>query len=93
MLYLYTGRRAVPLGTSTPHDIFQTQTPEFMSDALRTIMRTYDVDYVLVSTDLGGFAVRGLVQADPPELRFVGALRQGAVFEPTRRARVAGGSQ
>lgn len=93
ILYLYTGRRAVPVGTSTPHDIFQTQKPAFMSDALRTILRTFDVDYVLVSTDLGGFAARGLVQATPPELRFVVALKQGAVFQPTARAGAAGGSR
>ena len=45
-------------------------------------MRTFDVDYVLASSEYGVLAARGLVQSSPPELRLLGALRTGAVFAP-----------
>jgi hypothetical protein len=53
---------------------------------LRTILRTYDVDYVLASSEYG--TVRGprASQADPPELQMVGALKVGAVFTPVPRS-------
>jgi hypothetical protein len=85
LIYLYTGRRAIPLGTFTPHDHMQKQTPAFMTETLRGILRSYDVDYVLTSTDVGAYAATGLLKADPPELRIVGALKVGAIFQPTPR--------
>ena len=86
LIYLYTGRHAVPLGTFTPNDHMQAQTHEFMSETLRGILKTYEIDYVLTSTDVGAFAAKGLLQASPPELKFVGALKVGAIFTPTPRS-------
>ena len=82
LIYLYTGRRAIPLGTFTPNDHLQAQTREFMTATLRDILRSYDVDYVLASTDVGGFAASGLMKQNPPELRMLGALKIGAIFQP-----------
>ncbi|HEX9563199.1 MAG TPA: hypothetical protein VF981_04480 [Gemmatimonadaceae bacterium] len=84
LMYLYTGRRAVPNGTFTPQEYLAPQTPAFATETLRTILRTYDVDYVLASSDFGAYAANGLVQSDPPELRILGALKVGAVFVPVR---------
>lgn len=85
LIYLYTGRHAVPLGTFTPNDHMEAQTRAFMTETLRGIIKAYDVDYVLTSTEVGGLAAVGLLQANPPELRKVGALRIGAIFQPTAR--------
>ena len=86
LLHLYTGRHTIPNGTFTPQEYLKPQTPEFASKTLRTILRTYDVDYVLVSSEFGTYAARGLLQADPPELRIVGALKVGAIFRPVPRS-------
>jgi hypothetical protein len=86
LMYLYTGRRAVPNGTFTPQEHLRRQTPAFAAQTLRTILATYDVDYVLASSDYGTYAASGLMQASPPELRIVGTLPVGAVFTRARRS-------
>jgi len=82
LIHLYTGRRAIPNGAFTPQEHLVAQTPAFAVASLRTILDTYPVDYVLASTQYGTYAVRGLVQAQPPRLRVVRALSSGAVFAP-----------
>ena len=82
LIYLYTGRRAIPNGAFTPQEHLVAQTPDFAVRSLRTILSTYHVDYVLASTSYGTYAVTGLVQAQPPELRIVRALATGGVFAP-----------
>ena len=86
LLYLYTGRRGVPNGRFTPQEYLVPQTPAFAVHALREILRTYRADYVLASSEYGVYAVRGLVNATPPELRIVTVLRSGAVFAPVKNA-------
>lgn len=86
LVHLYTGRQAIPNGTFTPQEHLTRQTPAFATETLRTIMRTYDIDYVLASSDYGIYAARGLLQASPPELRLVGALEMGAIFAPVKPA-------
>ena len=88
LIYLYTGRHTIPSGAFTPQEHTNPQTPAFATETLRTILRTYDVDFVLASSEYGAYAARGLVQADPPELQIVGALKIGAVFRtlPRREA-------
>ena len=85
MIHLYTGRRAVPNGTFTPQEHVTPQTPSFAAETLREIIREYDVDYVLASSEYGAYAARGLIQAQPPELAIVGALKVGAIFRPIPR--------
>lgn len=85
LIHLYTGRRAIPNGAFTPQEYLVPQTPEFAVRSLRAILATYRVDYVLASTAYGTYAVRGLVQAQPPELTIMRALPTGAVFAPVAR--------
>jgi phage terminase large subunit-like protein len=85
LIYLYTGRRTIPTGAFTAEEHLVEQTPAFAVSNLRTILRTYPVDIVMASTSYGTFAVRGLLQARPPELRIVQVLHTGAVFAPVRR--------
>lgn len=82
LIHLYTGRRTIPNGVFTPEEYVTPQTPAFATASLRRIVRTFDVDYVLASSEYGVLAARGLLQGSPPELRLLGALRTGAVFVP-----------
>jgi hypothetical protein len=82
LMYLYTGRHAIPTGRFTPQEYLRPQTPAFAVESLREILRTYPVDYVLASSEYGMYAVRGLVTAGPPELGIVSVLNVGAVFAP-----------
>jgi hypothetical protein len=82
LIHLYTGRQAIPNGAFTPQEHLVAQTPEFAVQSLRTILTTFDVDYVMASTQYGTYAARGLIQAAPPELRIVRALQTGAIFQP-----------
>ena len=86
LIYLYTGRRAVPVGTFTPMDHMSKQTEEFTTESLRTILRTYDVDYVVATTPVGANAAQGLIGGASPELRFAGALKLGAIYTPATRS-------
>lgn len=82
LIHLYTGRRAIPNGAFTPQEHLVAQTPAFAVRSLRTILTTFEVDYVMASTQYGTYAARGLVQATPPELQIVRALQTGAIFRP-----------
>lgn len=82
LVYLYTGRRTVPNGRFTAQEHLVPQTPAFAVTSLRDVLRTYEVDYVLANTEYATYAVRGLIQSAPPELRIVTALKRGAVFAP-----------
>jgi len=86
LMHLYTGRATVPNTTFTPQEYMDPQTPEFATEALRTIVRTYDVDYVLTSSNTAIYAARGLVQANPPELQVVVVFKYGAVFRTLPRS-------
>jgi hypothetical protein len=86
LMYLYTGRLTVPNTTFTPQEHMSPQTPGFATNALRTILGAYDVDYVLSVSNNGIFAARGLMQANPPELGVVAVFKYGAVFKPLPRS-------
>lgn len=86
LIHLYTGRRAVPIGTFSPRDHMSKQTTESATETLRTILRTYDVDYVVATTPFGALAAQGLLRKESPELRFAGALKLGAIYEPAARS-------
>ena len=88
MIHLYTGRRAVPIGTFTPQDHMTPQTADASAAALRSIVRTFDVDYVLATTQWGARAAQVLVMAQPSELHFKGLLSPGGIFETVKRASV-----
>ncbi len=85
LIHLYTGRRAIPIGTFTPRDHMSKQTNAFAVEALRSILRTYDVDYVVATTPVGALAAQGLINDASPELQFSGTLRLGAIYEPVKK--------
>ncbi|HJU74916.1 MAG TPA: hypothetical protein VJ717_14330 [Gemmatimonadaceae bacterium] len=81
LVYLYTGRHAVPAGAFTPQEYVNPQSALFASATLHSIIEAYPIRWVTPSTDMGVQASLGLVRRDPPALRFVGALTRGAVFQ------------
>lgn len=85
LIYLYTGRRAVPNGTFTPQEHLAAQSRSFATEALRGILASYPIDFVLASSEYGVYAAKGLVQARPAELRIARTLTAGAVFVPVAR--------
>lgn len=82
LLYLYTGRRAVPVGTFTPEEYLTEQTYEFATAQLHRIIERYRPTYVAGTTSYGVMAARGLTTRTPPELRVHALLRTGAIFAP-----------
>ena len=60
------------------------QTAAFGAATLRTILRTYDVDYVVATTAVGALAAQGLVNVEAPDLQFRGTLKLGAVYQPVK---------
>ena len=86
LLHLYTGRRAIPIGTFTPRDHMSEQTTAFATVTLRAILRAYDVDYVVTTTPVGALAAEGLVREASPDLRLRGALSLGAIYEPVKKS-------
>lgn len=86
LMHLYTGRLTVPNFTFTPEEYMKPQTRAFEKETLRTIVRLYDVDYLLTASETGIRAANGLVQADPPELQVIAVFKYGAVFKPLTRS-------
>lgn len=82
LVYLYTGRRAVPVGTFTPEEYLTEQTYEFATAQLRRIIDRYRPTYVAGTTSYGVVSARALTTATPPELRVHALLRTGAIFAP-----------
>ncbi len=80
LVHLYTGRRTVPNGTFTPQEHLVPQTPAFASTALREILATYDINYVLSVSEYGLYAANGLLQGNTPALRLLTPLERGAAF-------------
>jgi hypothetical protein len=93
LIHLYTGRPTVPNGTFTPQEHLVPQTPAVATAALREIMKAYNVDYVLSSSNYGAFATEGLASANPPELVKVSEVRSGAIFKPATPRASAGGTE
>ena len=82
LIYLYTGRHTIPNAAFTAQEHLVAQRPAFAAANLRTILKTYRVDYVLATTEYSTYAVNGLVAASPPGLRLVSGLSSGGVFAP-----------
>lgn len=84
LIYLYTGRRTIPNAAFTAQEHLVPQTQAFAARQLRTILDTYKIDYVLAGTDYATLAVRELSSTNPPQLKVVQEVGQGAVFVPVR---------
>jgi hypothetical protein len=53
---------------------------------MRDLMRSYEVDYVLASSQQAKWGVLALVSAEPAELRWLRTLPTAGVFAPVRQA-------
>jgi len=82
LLYLYTGRRAVPVNTFTPEEYLKEQTHPLATEALHTIIARYKPTYVIGTTSYGVISARALSTRRPPELRVHVLLRTAAIFVP-----------
>ena len=85
LLYLYTGRRAIPVGTFTPEEYLHEQTYASAADALHTIVSRYAPTYVIGTTSYGVMAAKLLSTRTPPELRVHTTLPTAAIFTPVPR--------
>jgi len=79
-MYLYTGRRSIPVGTFTPEEYINEQTYAFATTQLHTILSQYSPAYVIGTTSYGVMAARGLAYRSPPELRVHTLLKTAAIF-------------
>jgi len=82
LVYLYTGRRGVPVGTFTPEEYLAEQTYAFATEQMRTIIARYKPTYVIATTSYGVVSARSLSARTPPELRVHALLRTAAIFTP-----------
>jgi len=85
LLYLYTGRRTVPVGTFTPEEFLKAQTYPLATEALRTIIATYKPTYVIGTTSYAVISARALSMRTPPELRVHALLPTAAIFVPVKQ--------
>jgi hypothetical protein len=82
LLYLYTGRRTVPVNTFTPEEYLKVQTYPLATEALRTIIGRYTPTYVIGTTSYAVISARALSTRTPPELRVHVLLPHAAIFVP-----------
>lgn len=84
LVYLYTGRLAVPTGTFTAEMHVRPATIEEDADAMLALVRQYGVDYLLVARTTTGPAGT-LLRRVPPPIALVDTLAGGgAVFTAIR---------
>ena len=68
-------------GADRPPTAFERQ-----RQAMRDLMRSYEVDYVLASSQQAKWGVLALVSAEPAELRWLRTLPTAGIFAPVRQA-------
>jgi hypothetical protein len=85
LVFLYTGRRAVPVGTFTPEEYLKEQTYPFATETLRTIIGRYTPTYVIGTTTYAVISARSLSMRTPPELRVHAVLPTAAIYAPVPR--------
>lgn len=84
LVYLYTGRQAVPTGTFTAQMHVRPSTVEEDAIAMLALIRHYRADYLLVER-VATIPVEELLRRRPPALTFVDTLAgAGAVFSVPR---------
>ena len=80
LVYLYTGRRAVPVGTLTADQYLHEQSYAFATDQLRAIIARYRPTYVIGTTSYAVISARNLSMLTPPQLRVHMLLPTAAIF-------------
>jgi len=85
-VYLYTGRKAVPVSTFTVQEYFAPRTPRENAAAIREIVGRYRPQAVVVTSTRMRDAVRELALETPPALAVVDTFPAGGVvLVPTSR--------
>ena len=85
-VYLYTGRKAVPVSTFTVQEYFAPRTPRENAAAIREIVGRYRPQAVVVTSARMRDAVRELALETPPALAVVDTFPAGGVvLVPTSR--------
>jgi hypothetical protein len=81
LIYLYTGRQAVPYLPFTPGEHVKPLTDDERAVALRSILASYPVRYLITGSMTGVNAAKTLERTTPPGLRLAGSVRTALVFE------------
>lgn len=85
IVYLYTGRKALPTSTFTAAERLRPITAAQDSAVVRELFAAYDPDYFIVGGALGLQSARALVERAAPELRPVGRTSHVTIFKRLRR--------
>ena len=88
LVWLYTGRRAVPTGSFTAEEYLVPQSPERAAQDGRVVITTYGVRWLLVASRSAGAApgATHMLRSSPPDIVLVDTLAGGgAVFAPAPR--------
>ncbi len=89
MIYLYTGRQAIPATSFAVTDVFTPPSAESRAAALKSILRAYRIDVVaIVANDSLETAARRMAAEQPPALSFVDSVPHGLIFFPRSSATV-----
>ena len=84
MLYLYTGRKTVPVSSFTVDQYFHPTTVAASDTALRQILSAYHVDAIaILSGDSVSIAANRMTAEHPPELVRIDSFANGVVFAPS----------
>jgi hypothetical protein len=85
-VYLYTGRRTVPLGSFMATDYLSPRTPHDYARAMSIVLDRYHPSAVFVTTGFLRTAMRDLAVSEPPRLAVVDTFPGGGlVLVPTSR--------
>lgn len=86
MVYLYTGRLAVPATRFLADDYFRLPSADSRADALRSIMQSYRIDAIaIIANDSLEIAARRMSAEPNPALSLRDSVPGGLIFSPTHR--------
>ena len=85
IVYLYTGRRALPTTTFLARERLQPLTPEEEMVAVRTLLATYKPRFFIAASKAGIMTADSLALETPPLLRRYGQTTNALVYEHLKR--------
>jgi hypothetical protein len=81
MVYLYTGRQAVPATRFLVDDFFRLPSAKSRADALESILRAYHADVVaIIANDSLEAAARSMASRQPPSLALRDSVPHGLIL-------------
>jgi hypothetical protein len=85
IVYLYTGRRAVPTATFVALGHITPLTPEQDAEVLRAMLTRLKPRWYITTTQQGMASATLLVAERPPRLRYAGSISTARVYEPVMK--------